>query len=152
MGKPIPYTGRKPPCRGGIRRRGNGLPRQSEDWLAMTEKPHVGAGCATGTALEAIPDDQATVFSGLCGFERRRLLHLLAVLGQAKSKRGGEKMDFNQVPMGFGMALARNFNAMNVYSSMSEQKKREVLDKAQNAKTEKEMNQIINDILKYRMQ
>ncbi len=61
-------------------------------------------------------------------------------------------MDFNQVPMGFGMALARNFNAMNVYSSMSEKEKKAVLDKAHHAKSEKEMNQIINDILKYRMQ
>ncbi len=61
-------------------------------------------------------------------------------------------MDFNQVPMGFGMALTRNFNAMNAYSAMTDAEKKTMLDRAKHAQSEKEMNQIINDILKYRMQ
>ena len=35
-------------------------------------------------------------------------------------------MDYYQVPLGFGMALARNFNAMNAYSAMTEAEKREI--------------------------
>ena len=42
-------------------------------------------------------------------------------------------MDYYQVPLGFGMALARNFNAMNAYSAMTDDQKRAVLERAQNA-------------------
>ena len=47
-------------------------------------------------------------------------------------------MDFYQVPLGFGMALARNFNAMNAYSAMTEEQKKAVLERAHKARSEKE--------------
>ena len=55
-------------------------------------------------------------------------------------------MDFYKVPIGFGMALAMNPPAMNAYSAMTEAEKQAVLNKAHNAKSEKEMHQIVNSI------
>ena len=57
-------------------------------------------------------------------------------------------MDFYQIPLGFGMALARNFNAMNAYSAMTDDQKKAVLDRAHNARSEKEMNQIVDALAK----
>lgn len=57
-------------------------------------------------------------------------------------------MDFYKVPLGFGMALARNANALNAYSAMTEAQKQEILDKAHHAKSEQEMHQIVNSIIK----
>lgn len=55
-------------------------------------------------------------------------------------------MDFYKVPIGFGMALAMNGAAMAAYAAMTEQQKQAVLSKAHNARSEKEMNQIVNSI------
>ena len=42
-------------------------------------------------------------------------------------------MDYYQVPTGFGMALARNPQALNAYSAMTEQQKQAVLSQARSA-------------------
>ncbi len=55
-------------------------------------------------------------------------------------------MDFYKVPLGFGMALARNFNAMNAYSAMTDEQKKAILAKAHNAKSEHEMHQIVDSL------
>ncbi len=55
-------------------------------------------------------------------------------------------MDYYKIPMGFGMALARNFNAMNVYSAMSDAEKETVLESARNVRSEQEMQQLINSL------
>ncbi len=55
-------------------------------------------------------------------------------------------MDFYKVPLGFGMALARNFNAMNAYSAMTDEQKKAILEKAHNAKSEHEMHQIVDSL------
>ncbi len=57
-------------------------------------------------------------------------------------------MDFYKVPLGFGMALARNFGAMNTYSAMTDSQKQAILEKARNAQSEQEMNQIVNRLAK----
>lgn len=57
-------------------------------------------------------------------------------------------MDFYKVPIGFGMALAMNQPAMNAYAAMTEQQKQEVLNRAHNARSEKEMHSIVNSIIK----
>lgn len=57
-------------------------------------------------------------------------------------------MDFYKVPIGFGMALAMNPPALNAYSAMSEEQKQAILNKAHNARSEKEMHQIVNSIAK----
>ena len=57
-------------------------------------------------------------------------------------------MDFYKVPIGFGMALAMNPNAMNAYSAMTEAQKQAILHKAHHASSEQEMRQIVNSIIK----
>ena len=57
-------------------------------------------------------------------------------------------MDYYQVPIGFGMALARNPRALNTYSAMTEQQKQEILSRAHNAKSEQDMNRIVNALAK----
>ena len=52
-------------------------------------------------------------------------------------------MDVYKVPIGFGMALAMNAPAMEAYAAMTEQQKQAVLKKAHNARSEKEMQQIV---------
>lgn len=55
-------------------------------------------------------------------------------------------MDFYKVPLGFGMALSRNPDALNAYSAMTEEQKQVVLAKAHNARSEEEMHEIVNSI------
>lgn len=55
-------------------------------------------------------------------------------------------MDFYKVPIGLGMALAMNAPAMEAYAAMTEQQKRAILNKAHNARSEKEMHDIVNSI------
>jgi len=52
-------------------------------------------------------------------------------------------MDFYKVPIGFGMALAMNPTAMNAYSAMTEEQKQNILNKAHNATSEKEMHSLV---------
>lgn len=55
-------------------------------------------------------------------------------------------MDFHSVPLGFGMALAQNEQAVNAYAMMTREQKNAVLAKAHQAKTKQEMQQIVSDI------
>ena len=57
-------------------------------------------------------------------------------------------MDFYQVPIGFGMALARNPRALNAYSAMTEDQKQAIISQAHNARSEQEMSRIVNGIAK----
>ena len=57
-------------------------------------------------------------------------------------------MNYYQVPIGFGMALARNPQALNAYSAMTEQQKQAILSQAHNAKSEQDMNRIVNNLMK----
>ena len=55
-------------------------------------------------------------------------------------------MDFYKVPIGFGMALAMNPTALNAYSAMTEEQKQAILDRAHNARSENEMQDIVNSM------
>jgi uncharacterized protein YdeI (YjbR/CyaY-like superfamily) len=57
-------------------------------------------------------------------------------------------MDYYQVPIGFGMALARNPKALNAYSAMTEDQKQAIISQAHNARSEQEMSRIVNGIAK----
>ena len=59
-------------------------------------------------------------------------------------------MDFYKVPIGFGMALAMNPQVLNAYSAMSEEEKQMILNKAHNARSEKEMHHIVNRLPSHR--
>lgn len=56
-------------------------------------------------------------------------------------------MDFYKVPLGFGMALAMNANALNAYSAMTETQKQQILDKAYHAHSQQEMHEIVNSLI-----
>lgn len=52
-------------------------------------------------------------------------------------------MDFYNVPVGFGLALSSNTAAMNRYARLSEAQKQEILNKAHNVRSEKEMYSLV---------
>lgn len=52
-------------------------------------------------------------------------------------------MDFTTVPIGFGMALAQNEAAMVRYAHLTEPQKQDILNKAHNVKSEKEMYALV---------
>ena len=55
-------------------------------------------------------------------------------------------MDFYKVPIGFGMALAQNTAAMNRYAHLSESQKQDILNKAHNVRSEREMHDLVNSL------
>ena len=61
-------------------------------------------------------------------------------------------MDFYKVPIGSGMALAVNEPAMNAYAKMTESQKQEILNKAHNVRSEKEMHDLVNSLAHPAMQ
>jgi len=52
-------------------------------------------------------------------------------------------MDFYKVLIGFGLALAGNTAAMNRYAHLSDGQKQDVLNKAHNVRSEKEMYALV---------
>ena len=56
-------------------------------------------------------------------------------------------MDFTEVPMGFGMALAMNEPVLNAYAAMTEPQKQAVLRKAHNAQSREEMQRIVESLI-----
>ena len=52
-------------------------------------------------------------------------------------------MDFNQVPIGFGLALSANTAAMNHYAHLSESQKQDILNKAHSVHSEQEMYALV---------
>lgn len=55
-------------------------------------------------------------------------------------------MNFAEVPIGFGMALAQNEKAVNAYAMMTKEQKQVILEKARSARSEEEMNRIVSGI------
>jgi hypothetical protein len=52
-------------------------------------------------------------------------------------------MDFYNIPIGFGLALSTNTAAMNRYAHLSEDQKQDILNKAHNVRSEKEMYTLV---------
>lgn len=55
-------------------------------------------------------------------------------------------MEQEKVPIGFGMAMAMDYTAMEAYAALTEEQKQKVLDRARNARSEEEMRQIIASV------
>ena len=55
-------------------------------------------------------------------------------------------MDFYKVPIGFGLALSANTAAMNRYAHLSEPQKQDILQKAHNVRSEKEMYALVANL------
>lgn len=52
----------------------------------------------------------------------------------------------DDIPIGFGMALAQNAAAMEHYSGLTEAKKEELLNRARDAKSKSEMDSIVAEL------
>lgn len=55
-------------------------------------------------------------------------------------------MELTEVPAGFGMALIQNPEATNAFAMMTKEQKQAIWKRARNARSEKEMQQIVNSI------
>ena len=51
--------------------------------------------------------------------------------------------NYNSLPIGFGMALAMNPPAFNAYSSLTEEEKDALSERAHNASSQEEMHDIV---------
>jgi len=60
-------------------------------------------------------------------------------------------MDFYKVPIGFGMALAQNTAAMNQYARLPEEQKQDILNRAHNVRSEKEMYSLVASLVDGKM-
>lgn len=56
-------------------------------------------------------------------------------------------MDFYKVPIGFGLALSANTAAMNRYAHLSENQKQDILNRAHNVRSEKEMYDLVASLV-----
>lgn len=52
----------------------------------------------------------------------------------------------DEIPMGFGMKLAMDLDSMDRFSHLSEAEKEIFLNKARDAKSKKEMQQIVDEL------
>lgn len=60
---------------------------------------------------------------------------------------GGDVMNRQEdMPLGLGFGLAMNEQAMNSFSSMTEQEKRQVIEAARSTQSKVEMENLIRDI------
>ncbi len=50
------------------------------------------------------------------------------------------------IPVGFGMGLAQNISAMKHFSGMTEAEKEEILNRARDAKSKEEMEELISSL------
>ena len=55
-------------------------------------------------------------------------------------------MDYQQLPIGFAMALAQNPNAMETFAQLPQDAKAGILTQAHNARSEAEMHRIVSGI------
>ena len=55
-------------------------------------------------------------------------------------------MDFYKIPIGFGLALSANTAAMNRYAHLSESQKQDILNRAHNVRSEKEMYALVANL------
>lgn len=61
-------------------------------------------------------------------------------------------MDFYKVPIGFGMALAQNTAAMTRYAHLTDGQKQDILNKAHNVRSEREMHALVASLANGTMQ
>jgi len=55
-------------------------------------------------------------------------------------------MEQKEIPLGFGMALAQNPDAMRVFSNFSEIRQSEILQKAHTVKSKYEMQSLVDNL------
>ncbi len=55
-------------------------------------------------------------------------------------------MDGKGIPLGFGMALAQNSEAMSYFASLDEQQKQEVINNCHGVRSKNEMRQYVSNL------
>lgn len=55
-------------------------------------------------------------------------------------------MEFQEVPIGFGMALSQNEAALIRYGALPDSKKKKILEHAQNVRSEQEMYTLVANL------
>lgn len=53
-----------------------------------------------------------------------------------------------QIPVGFGMALAQNYDALNAFSALDPAARNAVIERSRNAVSNDEMRMIVDDLLR----
>lgn len=53
----------------------------------------------------------------------------------------------SELPMGFGMALARNTQAMETFSALSHEQQQEIIGKTHSVQSKKEMQSLVNSLV-----
>ena len=61
---------------------------------------------------------------------------------------GGDRMDSLELPLGFGMALAQNEQAMQAFEAMTDTQKRAVIEKTHNVSSRKQMQQLVSGLVR----
>ena len=56
-------------------------------------------------------------------------------------------MDSMELPLGFGMALAQNEQAMQAFEAMTEEQKRAVIEKTHTVSSRREMQQLVSGLV-----
>lgn len=54
--------------------------------------------------------------------------------------------NFKDLPVGFGLALAQNLNALDKFSSMTNEKQKEIVEGAKQVSSKKEMRSYVDNI------
>lgn len=52
----------------------------------------------------------------------------------------------SNIPMGFSMALSKNLDAMNYFSSIPHDKQQQIIDGTHNIRSKQEMNEYVKNI------
>ncbi|NCC15590.1 MAG: hypothetical protein EOM28_04475 [Clostridia bacterium] len=53
-----------------------------------------------------------------------------------------------EIPIGLGMALAQNMDAMQAFASMDERNRSHVIERSHHAQSKNDMQSIVNDLLR----
>ena len=55
-------------------------------------------------------------------------------------------MNFTELPLGFGMALAQNESAMKQFESLSESEKQAIIEQTHKVQSKSEMHQLVQSL------
>ncbi|WP_312101286.1 hypothetical protein [Lachnoclostridium sp.] len=61
-----------------------------------------------------------------------------------------ELLGNHEIPIGFSMALAKDTNAMNAFSSMSKEQRTQVVEQSRNIQSKEDMEQFVNSFTQNR--
>ena len=66
------------------------------------------------------------------------------------AQKGGinviENVDLSELPMGFGMALAKNAKALTAFAALTEERRREVIDGTHTIQSKREMQEYVDHL------